>query len=98
MPTGSHPPCRNLVAVLGDQLSPDSAALSHFDDTRDVILQMEVHEEATYIPQHKLRLVYFFAAMRHFHESQRAAGRRCIYVKLDDPENTGTLREEIRRW
>ena len=59
---------RNLVLVFGDQLNADSAALDGFDRDEDAVLMMEVKEEATYVPQHKLRLVLFFSAMRHFAE------------------------------
>jgi deoxyribodipyrimidine photolyase-related protein len=89
---------RHLVVVLGDQLDGQSAAFDGFDPAQDVILQMEVREEATYIPQHKRRLAFFFAAMRHFREEQRAAGRRVHYSELDDPANCGNLADEVRRW
>jgi hypothetical protein len=38
---------RHLVAVLGDQLDANSAALDGFDAEQDAILQMEVREEAS---------------------------------------------------
>ncbi|MGD2012412.1 MAG: cryptochrome/photolyase family protein, partial [Desulfobacterales bacterium] len=57
---------RNLVLVFGDQLDANSAAFDDFDTAEDAILMMEVKEEATYIPQHKIRLALFFSAMRHF--------------------------------
>lgn len=59
---------------------------------------MEVREEATHIPQHKRRLAFFFAAMCHFRDEQRAAGRRVFYVELDDPANRGNFSDEVRRW
>ena len=93
-----HPPTRHLVIVLGDQLDPASAAFDGFDPARDAILQMEVREEATIVPQHKRRLAFFFAAMRHFRDEARAAGRRVHYAALDDPENCGTFAGEVRRW
>ncbi|MBV8402035.1 MAG: cryptochrome/photolyase family protein, partial [Acetobacteraceae bacterium] len=89
---------RHLVLVLGDQLDGESAAFDGFDNQRDAILQMEVREEATYIPQHKRRLAFFFASMRHFRDSQIANGGRVIYSELDDPENRGSFAEEVRRW
>lgn len=89
---------RHLVIVLGDQLDAASAAFDGFDPARDAILQMEVRDEASYIPQHKRRLVFFFASMRHFRDEQRAAGRRVYYGELDDPDNRGTFADEIRRW
>lgn len=88
---------RHLVLVLGDQLDGGSAAFDGFDAARDAVLMMEVRFEATYIPQHKRRLAFFFAAMRHFRDEQRAAGRAVLYVELDDPANTGDFAGEIAR-
>jgi len=88
---------RRLVLVLGDQLDGASAAFDEFDPAQDAVLQMEVREEATYVPQHKLRLAFFFSAMRHFRDEQRARGRRVIYTELNDPKNRGALAQEARR-
>lgn len=88
---------RNLVIVLGDQLDADSAAFDGFDPASDAVLQMEVMEEATYIPQHKLRIAYFLSSMRHFRDELTARGRHVHYVAIDDPENTGCFESEIAR-
>jgi deoxyribodipyrimidine photolyase-related protein len=88
---------RHLVVVLGDQLDEASSAFDGFDPARDAILQMEVREEASYVPQHKRRIAFFFAAMRHFRDDQRARGRMVHYVPLDDPCNTGSFTGEIMR-
>ncbi len=89
---------RHLVIVLGDQLDGNSAAFDGFDPVQDAILQMEVREEASYIPQHRLRLAFFFSAMRHFRDEQRALGRTVYYAELDDPDNRGSFAAEIARW
>jgi deoxyribodipyrimidine photolyase-related protein len=89
---------RRLAIVFGDQLDGESAIFDGFDPEHDAILMMEVREEASYIPQHKLRLAFFFAAMRHFRDAQRARGRRVFYSELDHPENRGDFEGEIARW
>jgi len=88
---------RNLILVLGDQLDGASAAFDGFDAKADSILQIEAREEATYIAQHKKRLVFFFSAMRHFCAEQRAMGGEVFYSALDDPDNRGALAEETER-
>jgi len=88
---------RDLAVVFGDQLDPASPAIAGLDPGRDAVLMMEVAEEATYVPQHKLRLVLFFAAMRHFRESLRERGLTVHYSALDDRGNRGSFREEIAR-
>jgi deoxyribodipyrimidine photolyase-related protein len=80
-----------LVLVLGDQLDGASAAFDGFDPNTDAVLQMEVREEASYIPQHKRRLVFFFSAMRHFRDAQRAAGRRVLYSETSRNALDATL-------
>ena len=86
------------VLVFGDQLDPNSAAFDGFDTAEDAVLMMEVEEEATYIPQHKIRLAFFFSAMRHFADDLKDRGYTVYYVKLDDPNNRGSFEAEITRW
>lgn len=88
---------RHLVLVLGDQLDADSAAFDGFDPASDVVLQMEVMEETSYIPQHRMRIAFFLASMRHFRDELVARGRRVHYVEIDDPANTGRFETEIAR-
>jgi deoxyribodipyrimidine photolyase-related protein len=87
-----------MVLVLGDQLSLESSAFDRFDAHEDAVLMMEVAEEATYVPQHKLRLALFFSAMRHFRLALRDSGRPLHYVELEDPENLGSFAKELGRW
>jgi deoxyribodipyrimidine photolyase-related protein len=89
---------RNLILVFGDQLDPDSTAFDFLDKGEDAVLMMEVKEEATYVPQHKMRLVLFFSAMRHFAQRLKDRGITVYYVTIDDPNNRGSFEAEITRW
>ena len=53
---------RRLIVVCGDQLDIESAAFDGFDSAADAVLMTEAREEATYVPQHKRRLILFFSA------------------------------------
>ena len=86
---------RNLIVVCGDQLDHASAALDGFDPERDAILMTEAAEEATYVWQSKRRIAVFFAAMRHFRDAQRRAGRTVLYNALDDEAPPATLAEGL---
>ncbi len=86
-----------LRLVLADQLTRDVAALKDANPAEDMILMAEVMEEATYVPHHKQKLVFLFAAMRAFAESVRAEGFTVRYTTLDDPENAGSLFGEVQR-
>jgi deoxyribodipyrimidine photolyase-related protein len=88
---------RNLVLVLGDQLDRNSAAFEGFERSTDAVLMMEVAEEASYLPQHKVRLALFFSAMRHFRDELRARGTIVHYVALDEQKNRGSFAAEIER-
>jgi Uncharacterized protein related to deoxyribodipyrimidine photolyase len=88
-------PC--LIAVLGDQLSPDGAALRAGDKARDVVVMAEVREEATYTGHHKQKLALTFAAMRRFADELERDGWRVLYTKLTDAENAGSLVGEFAR-
>ncbi|MGB5214350.1 MAG: cryptochrome/photolyase family protein [Anderseniella sp.] len=89
--------CETLVLVLGDQLSVISPALKRVCSDNDRILMLEVREEAEYVPQHKIRLVLFFSAMRHFRDELRERGYKVEYTLLDDPENRGSIEGELVR-
>jgi len=88
---------RNLVLVLGDQLSPDLASLKAADPARDRVLLAEVAQEATYVRHHKKKIAVLFSAMRHFADALHEAGWTVDYVALDDAENTGSFTGEIER-
>jgi len=89
---------RNLLVVFGDQLNEDLNGFSEFDAKKDAVLMMEVEEEATYVVQHKIRLVFFFSAMRHFARRLKSKGYRVYYSALDDKNNRGSFDQEMARW
>lgn len=88
---------RNLILVLGDQMWLDSPALKRASKDDDVVLMIEAVAEATYIPQHKIRLVLFFSAMRHFRDALQERGFTVSYVRLGDAENTGEIGTDLIR-
>ncbi len=88
---------RNLVLVLGDQLSPDLSSLKAADPAKDRLLMVEVREEATYVRHHKKKIAFLFAAMRRFAEALRIAGWQLDYVPLDAKDNAGSFTGEVNR-
>lgn len=82
--------------VLGDQLTRQGPALRDAQP-QDVVLLAEVRGEAGYVPHHRKKIAFFFAAMRHFAENLRGEGLHVEYVKLDDTGNTGTIAGEVKR-
>lgn len=86
-----------LAVVLGDQLSPSVSALKSCDPEQTVVLMTEVMAEASYVRHHKKKIAFIFAAMRHFAGELREQGWAVDYVRLDDPDNTGSLAGEVRR-
>ncbi|MCA9437640.1 MAG: cryptochrome/photolyase family protein, partial [Candidatus Omnitrophica bacterium] len=59
---------RNLIYIFGDQLDLKGSSFEGFDPNNDRISMGEVEEEATSVWSHKIRLVFFFSAMRHFRD------------------------------
>ena len=88
---------RRLVLLLGDQLSPGVAALRSADRGRDVVLMVEVDQEATYVRHHKKKIAFLFSAMRHFSAALTEAGWTVDYVRLDEAGNSGSIAGEIER-
>ncbi len=85
-----------LRIVFGDQLTRGLSSLRDHA-AGDVVLMMEVVEEATYVKHHKQKLTLIFSAMRHFAEELRHAGINVDYVTLDDPANTNSFSSEVQR-
>ena len=86
-----------LILVLGDQLSPEMAALRAGDRARDIVVMAEVMAEATDVPHHPQKIALILSAMRHFAAELRAAGWRVAYSTLDDPENSQSITGELIR-
>ena len=86
-----------LVLVLGDQLTPDIAALKGADSTRDVVVMAEVRAEGTYAPHHPQKIALILTAMRKFAAQLQAAGWQVAYSRLDDPDNSHTITGELSR-
>jgi deoxyribodipyrimidine photolyase-related protein len=92
-----RPDVRVLRLVLGDQLSRSLSALEGLDPARDVVLMVEVRDEAVYVPHHRQKIVLVLAAMRHFAESLRSEGFAVDYVRLNDEGNSGSFTGELGR-
>jgi deoxyribodipyrimidine photolyase-related protein len=88
---------RTLRLLLGDQLSPRISSLRGLDQERDVVLMVEVIEEATYVRHHKKKIAFLFSAMRHRADELRRAGVTVDYVRLDDEGNRGSFGREVAR-
>jgi deoxyribodipyrimidine photolyase-related protein len=86
---------RNLILVLGDQLTPSLSSLAAGDPRQDRVLMAELHDEASYVRHHKKKIAFIFSAMRHFAEELRALGWTVDYVKLDDPDNQGSFTAQV---
>ena len=86
-----------LRFILGDQLTRSIPTLNGLDPAADTVLMVEVAEETTYVPHHKQKIAFVLSAMRHFAEDLRAEGIAVDYVRLDDPDNTGSFTGELER-
>ncbi|MFW5680033.1 MAG: cryptochrome/photolyase family protein [Pseudomonadota bacterium] len=86
-----------LRLVLGDQLSRSLASLADLDAERDRVLMVEAEDEATYVPHHKKKIAFLFAAMRHFAAELAADDIPVDYVRLDDASNRGSFTDEVAR-
>lgn len=73
---------RNLVLVLGDQLSLTSVAFEGFDAARDRVWMAEVPRESNHVPSTKMRTALFLSAMRHFGAAVACNRMALDYLKL----------------
>lgn len=86
-----------LIPVLGDQLSHGLASLRDVPQNDAVVLLMEVAEETSYVRHHQRKIALILSAMRHFADELRASGWTVDYVRLDDPDNSGSFTGEVAR-
>jgi deoxyribodipyrimidine photolyase-related protein len=86
---------RTLVLVLGDQLDLDASAFDGFDAAVDRAWMAEVAEESTHVWSSQPRTAVFLAAMRHFAQALREAGRPLSYTPLDASDNAGSLAAQL---
>ena len=86
---------RNLILVLGDQLTPSLSSLVAGDPAYDRVLMAELSDEASYVRHHKKKIAFLFSAMRHFADELRALGWTVDYVTLDSAENRGSFSAQI---
>jgi deoxyribodipyrimidine photolyase-related protein len=87
---------RSLVLVLGDQLDLAASAFDDFDPLQDQVWMAEVVQESTHVWSSQPRTALFLAAMRHFEQALREAGRPVHYTRLDAPDNHGTLADQLQ--
>lgn len=88
---------KNLILIMGDQLTPDLTVLQEGERERDVVLMVEVAEETTYVPHHRKKIAFILSAMRHFAEELSAAGWQVDYVRLVHRDNSGSFTGEVER-
>jgi deoxyribodipyrimidine photolyase-related protein len=85
-----------LRFIFRDQLSRSISSLNDAQPD-DIILLCEVMQEETYVKHHPKKIAFLLAAMRHFALELAAEGFRVRYVKLNDPDNTGSFTGEVER-
>jgi deoxyribodipyrimidine photolyase-related protein len=88
---------QSLVLIVGDQLSHHLSSLRQADKARDILLMAEVWPEASNVRHHQKKVALVFSAMRHFAHELQQAGWIVDYVKLDDKDNSQSLKTEIMR-
>lgn len=86
---------RNLIVILGDQLSTQISSLRESSKKDDIVLMMEVEAEATYVPHHPHKIILIFSAMRHFCDELRENGFSVEYLKINDHKNKQSFTENL---
>lgn len=86
-----------ICLILPDQLSYAISSLDRHDPKKDVIVICEVMEEFTYVHHHKKKIAFLISAMRHFAIELQDRGCKVEYITLDDKENSGSLKQEVKK-
>ena len=72
------------VWILGDQLSPEHAALTETDPRAARVLMIESKARASLLRYHQIKLVLVYSAMRHFAFELRNRGWEVDYYRLEE--------------
>ncbi|MEM1283436.1 MAG: cryptochrome/photolyase family protein, partial [Chlamydiota bacterium] len=84
-----------IALVLSDQLDHAISSLKCVDPATDLVVMMEVYEEATYVKHHPKKIAFLFSAMRHFANELVQKGFTVLYYKLDCKKNHQSLTKNI---
>jgi deoxyribodipyrimidine photolyase-related protein len=87
-------PEKILRLILGDQLNSAHPWFKRPDDRVHYVI-MEIRQETDYVTHHIQKVAAFFAAMRAFADHLRRQGHRVTYLRLDDPGNRQTIRDNV---
>ncbi len=87
---------QTLRLILGDQLNHQHHWFAR-PSAQVVYTLMEVRQETDYVAHHIQKVAAFFAAMRQFADDLARRGHRVIYLRLDDPDNTHSIPENLQR-
>ena len=87
---------RTLRLILGDQLNINHSWFDKVDKDTLYVL-MECRSETDYVRHHIQKVVAFFAAMEQFAEQLSLSGHDVLYLKLDDPKNSGSIDQNVHR-
>lgn len=95
---GSSSDVRNLVVVLGDQLSLELDAFRSFDPELDAVWMAESAAEAKHVWSHKQRIALFLSAMRHFRAELETKGIRVYYTELEENKDSKGMVELLEQF
>lgn len=87
---------KKLRLILGDQLNINHSWFSKAD-TNVVFCLFEMRQETDYVKHHIQKVTGFFSAMRHFANVLKAQNHQVVYFKINDPENTQNLTDNISK-
>ncbi len=88
---------KTLRLIFTDQLSKTISALQGADKQQDLIVMHELVEQMTHVKHHKKKIAFLLSAMRHFAAELEEDGYNVRYIKLDEPNNSGNSKQEIKK-
>lgn len=87
---------KKLRLLLGDQLNQNH---SWFEEVNENTLYFmaEMRQETDYVTHHIQKIVAFFESMQNFTKHIESKGHNIIYYKINDPENTQNLIQNLEK-
>lgn len=85
---------KTLRLILGDQLNMQHSWYNE-KKTNKIYILMELRQETDYVTHHIQKVVGFFQAMRNFHQWLVKEGFEAHYIKINDQDNSGSLKKNL---
>ena len=87
-----------LCIIFPDQLHSGLTAFKHVDKQNDWLFLGEMYQALLPVKQHKKKLVFMLAALRHFVKALEDKGFQILHPSISDPQCKKSYHQALAIW